>query len=126
MRDDIRRVAIEDVVAGARLAEPVCDVNGNVLLPAGAELSDSTRASLVRRGLTELTIVFERVPSEAERVADLARVEARLTYLFRSAGDNAAGQHLLRLMRRYRGWIMAETEGASREFLLDRETVLKG
>ena len=103
MRDAIRRVAIEDVVNGARLAEPVCDVKGSVLIPAGAEVSESTLASLVRRGITELTIVFEKVGSEAEQVADRERVEARLAQLFRGIGENRAGQHLLRLMRQYRG-----------------------
>lgn len=103
MREEIRRVALDEISPGARLAEPVCDVKGNVLMPAGATLSESALASLARRGLTELTLVFEKEESDEVRAADQARVEARLAQLFRGVGDNPAGQHLLRLMRQYRG-----------------------
>lgn len=103
MRDEIRQVAIEDVAAGARLAEPVCDVKGNVLVPAGVELSESTLASLVRRGFTELMIFIEKAEDAADQAADRERIEARLVHLFRDVADTATGQHLLGLLRKYRG-----------------------
>lgn len=81
-------LALEAVAPGATLAEPLHDAQGSLLLPAGATLTEASLASLARHGVNTLAIVDTAAPPvdlEAER----ARVEARLSELFRGPRGRA-------------------------------------
>jgi hypothetical protein len=88
---------------GMVLAADLLDRQGQMLLPQGAKLTESSLASLARHGVDMLPLVqAEAVPS----AIDTAAVLARLDYLFRkndaeSADDWATG-NLRRYIRDYR------------------------
>lgn len=87
------------LLPGCVLAEPVCDPAGKMLLPAGATLSESVIASLVRRQIAEVVVV-DADPAAVAAARDARR--ARLDYLFRNAGDNIAAQTLFNAVLAYR------------------------
>lgn len=102
-----RLIGIDDVTAGNRLARDLLDDRSQVLMPAGAELTDSSLLSLRRRDVQELWVVDDSVPTPDPHLAQVAQREhhrARLARLFRKLDTGAAEPgRLLTLMRRYRG-----------------------
>lgn len=98
------QIDLDAAGAGMVLAEALTDGHGTVLLPAGAVLSDSTLASLRRRGVEVCTIVAPEPDGEQEEdpAQASARALERLQRLFRhSAGTGATGL-LLQLLATYR------------------------
>ena len=87
---------------GMQVAAAVVDAAGRVLLPAGAELSESTIASLGRRGIAEVAVAVEVEVDPAEREARRQRVLAQLDRLFRRAGEGDATLALYRAVADYR------------------------
>lgn len=101
----ILQLPLHDAVAGERLAAPVFDCVGNVLMPAGATLTDAAINGLARRGVA--TVSVARAPLGEAVAASRRRqeIEQRVETRFRRAGQGQAS----RLLRQ-----------ATLEFLLDK------
>jgi hypothetical protein len=88
---------------GMALAADLLDRQGQLLLPKGATLTETSLASLARHGVDMLPIEQAGTPAPA---VDVAAVQARLDYLFRKndAGspDDWATSHLRRYVEDYR------------------------
>jgi hypothetical protein len=92
---------LDDAEPGMTLTSPVLDAQGGVLLPAGAELSESTLTSLRRRGIDSVTVRNERI-SEADLAVERERVQQSMARLFRRCGDRGASSALRQSVMRYR------------------------
>lgn len=96
-------VDLDHASAGMVLAEALLDGHGTVLLPPGAVLSDSSLASLRRRGVASCSVL---VPPEAETAEQAAARRQlclqRLQHLFRRSAATEATGELLRLLADYR------------------------
>lgn len=95
-----RSVALDEVEEGAQLYEQVADRQGNVLLPAGAELTGSMIRSLERRGIESVIVVDDSVSAEALAQAR-EEIGARLDQLF-SKSSGRASAALRQLVLEYR------------------------
>jgi hypothetical protein len=88
---------------GMVLATDLLDRQGQILLPQGAILTESSLASLGRHGVDMLPIVQAGTPEPA---VDAAAVQARLDHLFRkndaASADDWATAHLRRYIEDYR------------------------
>jgi len=84
-----------------RLGEDLRDDAGQMLLPRGTELSESSLRSLERRGITVLPILEEKPVDEGALLARREASRQRLIHLFRRATDPTS-QILLHLMQEYR------------------------
>lgn len=94
------QLALAKVKPGMILADVLLDLQGNVLLPEGTELTEATLALMPRHGIGVLSIQLEaRSPAEleAERAAYLERIERR----FRKHDETDAGDRATALLRRY-------------------------
>lgn len=98
-------LALEDVAPGMTLSESLSDANGEVLLPEGATLTESTLGALRRRGIEALPIVCEEneeaVP-DADTQAQLENIRQRVDHLFRRCGSDGANGVVLRCVLRRR------------------------
>lgn len=87
MNADRHLIALTDAAPGDRLAEPVLDDQGQVLVGAGCELTAGLIQSLARRGVTGLCIARVAAAGlEVEEVCQATRHErasARIAHLFR-------------------------------------------
>ena len=70
---------IEHVLPGEILAASVMDSAGRLLFPKGATLTESAIAALRQRGVTDLVVVGEKVPLNAE-LLEKATERARKYY----------------------------------------------
>lgn len=95
-------IAIGDARPGMRLAEAVADALGQVLVPAGSELSESLLQNLRRHELATLTVEREVEDGSAAREAQRAKVVEQLDRLFRKAGDGAETRQLYRAILDFR------------------------
>lgn len=98
----IERIGIDLAESGMPLAEAVTDDSGRILIPAGAVLTESMLNSLQRRGVAELVVERPVVMDQAARQAMRARVEQRLSRLFRLAGDGAETRILYQAVSDFR------------------------
>jgi len=97
----VKLIPLEEVVPGMRLGDDLRDDGGQMLLPRGSELSESTLRSLERRGIESLPVVEEKPVDEAALAARREAGRQRLQHLFRRATDPTS-QALLHLMLEYR------------------------
>ena len=96
-------IALDQAEAGMQLAEALLDANGNVLLPQDAALTESTLASLRRRGIERCVIRCEVPDIDPEQLArELERRMQRLAHLFRHVGGDEGGAMLLKRLQEYR------------------------
>lgn len=79
---------IDAVRPGRRLAAALRDEQGQLLMPAGVELSEGTLHSLRRRGVRELCVERECAADPAEREARLRQQRENLDQRFRCAGES--------------------------------------
>ena len=93
---------LNDVSPGMRLARPVVDASGRLLVPAGGELSESLLRSLAQREIGELTIEREVEEDPAVRAAKQAALIAQADQLFRKAGDGPETRQLYRAILDFR------------------------
>ena len=81
-------LALDALQAGMKIAEAVVDDGGRILVPAGAEITDSMLISLRRREVTsvkvELQIEQDPAILEAQRIV----ISTRLDRIFRKTGDS--------------------------------------
>lgn len=94
--------SLDLVEPGTILAEAVQDDSGRILVPAGAELSESLLAALARRDIGQIRIELEVEEDPAARAAREAQVAAQLDHLFRLAGEGEACRELYRAVRAFR------------------------
>ncbi len=78
-------LALHEALPGMRLAVDVVDTSGQILLPAGAELSEALIRSLGRREIEG--VIVEREPDPVASQVARERVERQLVQLFRHAGQ---------------------------------------
>lgn len=95
-------LAVDDLQPGMRVAAAVEDSAGRVLLPAGAEITDSTIASLRRREIGQVSVEREVEDDPAAVEAYRRQVFAELEHLFRRAGQGAETRALYDAIARYR------------------------
>jgi hypothetical protein len=75
----MRRVTVRQLVPGQSLAAPVTAAGGVVLVQTGTQLTESTIARLIDRGI-ESVLVQEDDAADPERIAaEAAAIEARFT-----------------------------------------------
>ena len=60
---------LSELAAGMRVAAPVTDAGGHVLLPEGASISDAILGSLARHEVAEVCVEFE-VAEDSEQMHD--------------------------------------------------------
>ncbi len=96
------RVALADARPGMRLGAPVTGRGGQILVPAGTELTESLLHSLEQRGIA--AIFVERADDEdpTAREARLAGVKRAVDQLFRAAGESMATRTLYRCIVNFR------------------------
>ncbi|MDE2585606.1 MAG: hypothetical protein KGN39_09425 [Betaproteobacteria bacterium] len=94
-------IPLDEARAGMCLADDLRDGNGQMLLPKGTELAESTLKSLARRGIEQVPVVVEAVVDEEALAARREAARQRLQHLFRLAQDSTS-QALLHLMLEYR------------------------
>lgn len=95
-------IAIGDARPGLRLAEAVTDAVGQVLVPAGSEVTESMLQGLQRREVMTLTVEREVEEDPAAREARRASVVAQLDRLFRRAGDGTETRQLYQAVLDFR------------------------
>ena len=83
----VETIPIGDVLPGMHVAQAVIDAGGRVLVPAGAEVSDSLLQGLIRRDISELVVEREVEEDPAAREKFRIELSERLDQLFRKAGD---------------------------------------
>jgi hypothetical protein len=97
---NIRQLALEQAEAGMQIAVDLKDGNGNILLPSGANLTDASIKSLLRRGVTEISIACEEEP--VDQHLEQERVRNRLSKLFRKSHAGELDRLLMDYVSFYR------------------------
>lgn len=98
----LETVPVGELQPGMRLASPVADEAGRILLPEGTELSESTIAALGRREIEAVRVELE-VEDDPAVVEQYRRLVAeRLDHLFRRAGEGAETRALYQAIVEYR------------------------
>jgi len=100
IRQETRR--IDELQPGMRLAAAVTDAGGQVLLPAGAELTESMLQGLRRRDVAELLIETEMNEDPAALEARCAILKKQLKQIFRNAGDGVETKALYQAILEFR------------------------
>ncbi|MFZ2267054.1 MAG: hypothetical protein WAV95_05705 [Azonexus sp.] len=90
-----------EVVVGMRLAEAVVDAAGQVLVPAGTEISESLLHGLQRREVAAIRVEREVTEDPAELELRRARLAAQLDLLFRQAGEGVGTRQLYQAVLDY-------------------------
>jgi t-SNARE complex subunit (syntaxin) len=101
-----RLIKLDDAEVGQTLARALQDARGQVLMAAGAQVTEAAMVSLRRRDIEEIWIVDHSAPLLDPSLEDAARRERhrqRLARLFRHAQGQPGAQRLLALVRQYRG-----------------------
>lgn len=105
MTGTYHQLALADVRPGMVLSDVLLDVQGQVLLPQGAVLTEAMLALMPRHGI-EMLPVEAGAASPEEQAATRDHHEARLAHLFRKtdpdAGDDWATSLLQRFVRDFR------------------------
>lgn len=95
-------LAVDDLLPGMRVAAAVHDEADRVLLPAGAEITESTISSLRRREIDQVSVEIEVEDDPVSAEAYRRKVIAELDHLFRRAGQGAETRSLYDAVARYR------------------------
>ncbi|WP_338845803.1 hypothetical protein V8J88_19020 [Massilia sp. W12] len=94
-------LAIEDVQAGMVAAEQICNAQGQVLLQAGAVLTEELLQGLRRRQVGALSILFtEQAAGDADALLHTSL--ERLEYLFRAQREDDASGLLKQALQAWR------------------------
>lgn len=87
-------IALAEARPGMRLGIALADRAGQVLVPAGVELTESLLQSLLRRDIASICVEREVAEDPAAQEARLAAVKAAADHLFRVAGGGIATRTL--------------------------------
>jgi len=85
-----------------RLGAPVTGRGGQVLVPAGTELTASLLQALEQRGIAAICVEREVSEDQVAREARLAEVRMAVDHLFRAAGEGMATRALYRCIVDFR------------------------
>jgi len=100
MAGNYHQLALAEVRPGMVLSDVLLDVQGHVLLPQGAVLTEAMLALMPRHGIAVLPIVREDVAPEQARAA-LAHHQARLDQVFRQNDAHSDSDWATALLRRF-------------------------
>ena len=100
MSNMVRKIALELVPVGARVAIDVCDAKDSVLIAAGTELNQSSLSVLKQRGITQLHI--EIAISAEEAAVQRKEVVQRLAHLFRFCNNDPLMRRLHDVVKEHR------------------------
>lgn len=99
---ELKILAVGDLRPGMRVAAAVQDEAGRVLLPAGAEITESTIGSLRRREIDQVSVEMEVEDDPVSAEAYRRQVISELDRLFRRAGQEPETRSLYEVVARYR------------------------
>jgi hypothetical protein len=85
-----------------RLGAPVTGRGGQVLVPAGTELTESLLQALAQRDIAAICVERDSSEDPAAREARLAGVRRAVDHLFRAAGEGMATRTLYRCIVNFR------------------------
>ena len=98
----VQELALDALQVGMKVAEAVLDKSGSVLVPAGAEITESMLIGFGRRDVAgakvELEVAEDPAVSEARRLATTASLDR----IFRKAGDTPESRTLYQAVLDYR------------------------
>lgn len=95
-----RYISLENLSAGAELADDLLDKQGHVLLPAGSILSANMLKSLEHHGVHQVSVLVELTGSAEE--PSLQEKMARLQHLFRGTAESASTTTLYTYLKNFR------------------------
>lgn len=93
-------LALAEIRPGMILSDELLDVQGHVLLPRGAVLSEATIALLPRHGIESVAVLAPNTAAD-QAVADPAAVQQRLAHLFRKNDIDNQNDWATGILRRY-------------------------
>lgn len=100
MAGNYHQLTLAEVRPGMVLSDVLLDVQGNVLLPQGAVLTEAMLALMPRHGIAVLPIVKEEVSPE-QAAAVLEHHEARIAHLFRKNDADSDNDWATATLRRF-------------------------
>lgn len=100
MTGNYHQLALAQVRPGMVLSDELLDIQGHVLLPQGAVLTEAMLALMPRHGIAILPIVSAEV-SPAVAQATLAHHQQRLDQLFRKNDADSDSDWATALLRRF-------------------------
>ena len=83
MTGSYRHLPLAEVRPGMVLSDELLDTQGQVLLPAGAVLTESMLERMPGHGIESLAVVDDTLPDPAQAAAQRAAQLARIAVLFR-------------------------------------------
>ena len=95
-------MSLDALVPGMKVAEAVVDKGGNVLVPAGAEITESMLSGLGRREVAGVKVEFEVAEDPALAEARRVATAASLDQIFRKAGAAPETRTLYQAVLTYR------------------------
>lgn len=98
----LETLPVQQLQSGMRVASALADEGGRVLLPEGAELSETTIAALERRGIETVCVELEVEEDPAALERHRRQVTERLDWLFRHAGEGGETRALYEVVAKYR------------------------
>ncbi|WP_394782034.1 hypothetical protein [Undibacterium sp.] len=96
-----KQLELEQAEVGMQIAADLKDAHGNVLLQTGTMLTESSIKSLLRRGVTDISIVDTDEPTLDPRI-EQERVKNRLSKLFRKSHAEEPNRLLMDYVSLYR------------------------
>lgn len=100
MTSNYHQLTLAEVRPGMVLSDVLLDVQGHVLLPQGAVLTEAMLALMPRHGIAVLPILKEEVSPEAVQ-ATLEYHAARIAHLFRKNDADSDSDWATSLLRRF-------------------------
>ncbi|MRW85199.1 hypothetical protein GJ698_14015 [Pseudoduganella sp. FT26W] len=100
MASNYHQLTLAEVRPGMVLSDVLLDVQGNVLLPQGAVLTEAMLALMPRHGIAVLPIALAEVTPEAV-AATLQHHEARIAHLFRKNDADSDSDWATATLRRF-------------------------
>lgn len=93
---------LDEVAVGMRVAGPVADAGGHLLVQAGTEVSESLLQGLQRRGIAAVEIEQDIAENPEQLAMRRAEISVQLDQRFRKAGDGAETRLLYQAILDYR------------------------
>jgi hypothetical protein len=100
MTSNYHQLTLAEVRPGMVLSDVLLDVQGHVLLPQGAVLTEAMLALMPRHGIAVLPIVKDEVSPE-QAAATLDHHEARIAHLFRKNDADSDSDWATATLRRF-------------------------
>ena len=100
MAGNYHQLTLAEVRPGMVLSDVLLDVQGNVLLPQGAVLTEAMLALMPRHGIAVLPIVKDEVSPE-QVAAALDHHQARIAHLFRKNDADSDSDWATATLRRF-------------------------